>query len=243
MARLLKQRRELKKKFNTLTSPLKTGLSRLLKPLTDKIDVQITLFNKKRNGFSATSLPSRTRLSRLRRRIQNITVKNSRRAVGKLMSILSHRSNKLLFSDIDPNTMADPAQFKSAMHRQLDRVEAAIEIRQLQNLRKRLLTDYSFVLGTSSTKVVSNPPVLQLLEIGFVRSDVIPIQAAHPLPKGVPPTRVFNSAFVKIMMEHGFDPGATWTSADTMHFDFVEGFDKIQGSGGTFGPQGYQASR
>lgn len=40
----------------------------------------------------------------------------------------------------------------------------------------------------------------------------------------------FNQLFVKTMVLHGWQPGAAWSpgSVDTMHFDFVKGFDRVQ---------------
>jgi hypothetical protein len=40
--------------------------------------------------------------------------------------------------------------------------------------------------------------------------------------------RVFNAKFVRCMAMHGFNTLATWTGADTMHFDFREGFSAVQ---------------
>jgi len=40
----------------------------------------------------------------------------------------------------------------------------------------------------------------------------------------------FNQLFVKTMVLNGWQPGAAWSpgSVDTMHFDFVKGFDRVQ---------------
>lgn len=42
--------------------------------------------------------------------------------------------------------------------------------------------------------------------------------------------RGFNFLFFKTMVKHGFEPGATWQhgSTDPMHFDFVEGWQKLK---------------
>jgi hypothetical protein len=51
----------------------------------------------------------------------------------------------------------------------------------------------------------------------------------------------FNQLFVKTMVQYGWEPGAAWLpgSVDTMHFDFVKAFDRVQ-IGGTeqCGPYG-----
>jgi hypothetical protein len=40
----------------------------------------------------------------------------------------------------------------------------------------------------------------------------------------------FNQLFVKTMVLNGWQPGAAWSpgSVDTMHFDFVKGFDRVK---------------
>ena len=77
---------------------------------------------------------------------------------------------------------------------------------------------------------VSQPPIIQYLETGFARNDEM----------GAPDARqdaeVFNGEFVAGMMRFGWYPGAAWGAADTMHFDFLDGFDAIVGTAKSFGP-------
>ncbi|MGB2940377.1 MAG: hypothetical protein WBD38_08785 [Candidatus Dormiibacterota bacterium] len=60
---------------------------------------------------------------------------------------------------------------------------------------------------------------MQLIELGFFN-----------------PTDTFNKEFFKLMMEHGFQPGAAWSpgGTDPMHFDYVAGFDDL--AKGSHGP-------
>ncbi len=45
-----------------------------------------------------------------------------------------------------------------------------------------------------------------------------------------------NAAFVHTMMKYGFAPGAAWGATDSMHFDFVEGFQVFGRRRGKFSP-------
>jgi hypothetical protein len=73
---------------------------------------------------------------------------------------------------------------------------------------------------------------MQYLEKGFVKHDSLGAESSRP--KGV-----FNREFVTAMMRWGFSTGASWGKADTMHFDFEDGYAKVSGNRGTkFGPKG-----
>jgi hypothetical protein len=51
----------------------------------------------------------------------------------------------------------------------------------------------------------------------------------------------FNQQFVRTMVQYGWEPGAAWLpgSVDTMHFDFVKGFDRVKiGMNEQCGPHG-----
>jgi hypothetical protein len=66
--------------------------------------------------------------------------------------------------------------------------------------------------------------VLQLLELGFIRDDPMPAApaggsagAAGQAQPARPARRVdiFNKDFIRVMIEFGFDPGASWSAVDT----------------------------
>ena len=69
---------------------------------------------------------------------------------------------------------------------------------------------------------------MQLLEHGTVRDDPMPEPAAGGARQGV-----YNAAVVTTLAKFGWAPGAAY--GDTMHFDFVEGFN-AQVPGGRSGP-------
>ncbi len=98
---------------------------------------------------------------------------------------------------------------------------------------RRALLDPKFVFGTP-TKEAENEkggypgfrgsyryedvPLMQLLELGFVRTDpmLAPPSAGEKL-------EVFNAEVVATLAEFGFCPGATF--GDTMHFDYLAGYN------------------
>jgi hypothetical protein len=90
----------------------------------------------------------------------------------------------------------------------------------------------------TASKSVADPTVMQYLERGFVRHDELNVPGDGIDDDTV--KKVFNSEFIQAMLLHGFYTGAAWNSSvDTMHFDFLDGYDKIVGSPGKdkkFGP-------
>ena len=42
----------------------------------------------------------------------------------------------------------------------------------------------------------------------------------------------------RVLMEHGFAPGMQWDTADSMHFELVDGMSPFSGKSLTFGPLG-----
>lgn len=69
---------------------------------------------------------------------------------------------------------------------------------------------------------VTNAPLMQLIEHGFIRHDEVP---ARPGAKGM--EQVFNAEVATTLARFGFSPGASYR--DTMHFDFIEGYAAAPG--------------
>jgi len=114
--------------------------------------------------------------------------------------------------------------------------DARADMRELQFYQQKLL-DPAFVFGHGeksddghwrSKYGVSEVALMQLLEHGTVRDDPMPEPAAGGARQGV-----YNAAVVTTLAKFGFAPGAAY--GDTMHFDFVEGFN-TQVPGGRSGP-------
>jgi hypothetical protein len=85
---------------------------------------------------------------------------------------------------------------------------------------------------------VSNAPIMQFIEHGFVRNDEMPARSA-----GGDPKQVFNAEVATTLARFGFSPGAAFR--DTMHFDFIEGYGAAPGgrgqgnmAKGKYGPTG-----
>jgi len=64
---------------------------------------------------------------------------------------------------------------------------------------------------------VTNVPVMQMIEHGFVHDDEMPASEGKGGRK-----QVFNHTVVETLVRFGWSPGATY--GDTMHFDFIEGY-------------------
>ena len=125
--------------------------------------------------------------------------------------------------------------YLTAVH---DAKRSAGEVRVKRELIRRLRESPAAVFGTQSVRdkntgrlehkpTVAGPTVMQYLERGFARDDEMPEQPGAR-PGGKDARGVFNAAFIKCMAMFGFHTLATWSSVDTMHFDFQEGFDRIQ---------------
>ena len=105
--------------------------------------------------------------------------------------------------------------------------DAHADIKELQFYRKKLI-DPEFVFGRGekhsdghwgSKYDVSQVPLMQLLEHGTVRDDPMPDREASGARQGV-----YNGEVVATLAKYGWAPGANY--GDTMHFDFIEGFNK-----------------
>ena len=85
---------------------------------------------------------------------------------------------------------------------------------------------------------VTDAPVMQFIEHGFIRHDDMPQRPAGGVSK-----QVFNAEVATTLARYGFSPGAAFR--DTMHFDFIEGYSAAPGGRGQanmnknkYGPSG-----
>jgi hypothetical protein len=172
------------------------------------------------------------------------------RSQRELTALLTNRRFRAIFSTIDPSTFVSQEELKEAMRTRADQVRKARwdagEISTRLELIRRLSSDPRAVFGSpelvkhkkapaswEAPDTVRQPSVVQYLEKGFVKHDDLATSDAGS-KKGI-----FNREFVTAMMRWGFSTGASWGKADTMHFDFEDGYGMIQGNRGTkFGPKG-----
>ena len=84
---------------------------------------------------------------------------------------------------------------------------------------------------------VTNAPIMQFVEHGFIRHDEMPDRGA-----GGGANPVFNAEVAATLARYGFSPGASFR--DTMHFDFIEGYSASPGgrSPGNMNKNKYGAS-
>ena len=106
-------------------------------------------------------------------------------------------------------------------------VDAHADIQALEFYREKL-SDPKFVFGRGekhsdghwgSRYDVSQVPLMQLLEHGTVHDDPMPDRERSGARQGV-----YNGEVVATLAKYGWAPGANY--GDTMHFDFIEGFNK-----------------
>jgi len=173
---------------------------------------------------------------------------------AQLKEIYNNKKYKPIFADFDAALI--DSDFDVAKEKMAKRAEdvasardAAGEVWFREELIKRL-SDPEQVFGAgerhekdgqvtyTAGKAVADPSVMQYLERGFVRHDDLNVPGDGIDDNTV--KKVFNGEFIQSMLLHGFYTGAAWNSAvDTMHFDFLDGYDKIVGSPGKdkkFGP-------
>jgi hypothetical protein len=171
-----------------------------------------------------------------------------KKETAKPRSIMRKFRRRRSASPSDPAAFDDPIKLQEALLKRLRSIYYAYEVYRLDGYKKKLQEpDLNFIFGTEFkwdskeqrhlARTVSEPSITQLVELGFVRSDELPAEGEPA--KGKKP-EVQNHLFYEVMIEQGFDPGASWGSMDTMHFDFVKGYRALVGRG-SFGPKlGFQ---
>jgi hypothetical protein len=90
---------------------------------------------------------------------------------------------------------------------------AESKVKHYADLRTMLVSDGTFLFGTSIRKVADTPSLAQMLESGF-------FNPGKPGP-GAEDRGNFDAKFISEMAKHGFDAGAAWGGAvtDAMHFE------------------------
>lgn len=120
--------------------------------------------------------------------------------------------------------------------------DAHADIKELHFYQQKL-GDPAFVFGRGEKHAdghwgskydVSSVPLMQLLEHGTVRDDPMPERETGGARQGV-----YNAEVVATLARYGFAPGANY--GDTMHFDFIEGFNKAVPGGRS--PQNMKRTR
>lgn len=221
---------------NSVLAHMKTAFNPWVNQLTKEMSGEMA----KLSGPGSTAPIDAAKVGKLYTSIANTDNRKS------LIGIL--KNNAKIFPNIDPKNPPSGDALKSQLLARIQEVRDAKwapgELEARSQLIVRLTTDPTAVFGTSvkdttgkrkRQDVVSKPSVMQYLERGFTRNDPMqPGGAGGKSKKGV-----FNAAFIKCMMMFGFDTLAAYSSTDTMHFDYVKGFDSIRGkSGDEYAPVG-----
>jgi hypothetical protein len=174
-----------------------------------------------------------------------------------LIPILEHAPLAVIWNVAEMKQIAKFGDLQKAMSKRLGEMSkqdwrtkqyySEGEIKTRVELIRRLTSDankvFGVVQGGKIPLTVNNPAVMQILERGFARHDELRVltddQKADPKKIG-PLREVFNKEFVAAMFRFGFGTGATWSTVDTMHFDFMDGLASVDASlnmGGDYGPK------
>jgi Domain of unknown function (DUF4157) len=219
--------------FNAIQEQVVAAMQAVFEPWVDTLEGEV-------DTALATHQPAHVELDvtvaeveRLRNQVKAL---RNRTALDNLVA-----RNKKAFSALDPlpedmqQAKKEVADYLTAVH---DAKWSEGEVRVKLELIRRLRESPAAVFGMQSVRdkntgrlkhnpTVAGPTVMQYLERGFARDDEMPEQPGAR-PGGKDARGVFNAAFIKCMAMFGFNTLATWSGVDTMHFDFQEGFDRIQ---------------
>ncbi len=230
------QKAELKPHLDSVLSTMKSVFAPWVEELQTDVDKREQITSKEDRALAISPQDADDALNK---------VKNAK-SQRELTALLADKRYRVAFASIDPTSFASPAELKDVMQRRAAQVRQARwdagEIASRLEIIRRLSSDPRSVFGSikavgkswENPDQVVQPSVVQYMERGFVKHDELASAAPDEKDKGV-----FNREFVMAMMRWGFSTGASWNKADTMHFDFEDGFGMIQGNRGTkFGPKG-----
>lgn len=253
-------------KLNALRQPFLAELSEIIQPWIAKFDARISA-NREAVAAGAGQ-PDGKLVGELLKAVQSaLKGRNPTRAIDALRAKPKYAP---LLAGISEAVLADPRALRDHLEATATRIKSVASAKEslvaLVQVRNRMLTDPQFVLGkgtvdaktgqVAAKRTVADPSALQFLEMGLVfdgpkgaavqegaarapggaSADAAPPEAHDPeLAK-----HDYFREFTRVMIEHGFEAAGAWETADTMHFELVEGMDELQASGAnrSFGPQG-----
>ena len=191
-------------------------------------------------------IEAKEKLNTLEKRQEEISKKLKER-----MPVLLMKITKLIDQEVKKRTSKKKELLKElkeskdqsdALSKKIKSIDSEIE--KYNAIKDKVLNDYEYIFGIgpfwekSNYEIYINPPLLQILIYGFAREDAMPERTEEEIASNKGELRpVFNGELIKVMIEHGFDTGAAWDSADTMHFDYLPEFGKIKR--GLSGPKSY----
>lgn len=257
VAAILAQVTQLKEQLDALKRPFTEALERQLAPWLAKFDERIAAYQPALAGFDPENLPTQKLVDQALAVVK--AAKTARDPARALQKLTQDAKYGVLLQGVPEATLQDPALLKAHLTSTLAKVKAAgaakSSIEALRTVRDRLRSDLDFTLGSSDKNTVSDPSALQLMEVGVVyNGGALPRPAAQAdaasqssddpqVQRAQDPDLAqsdYFREFTRTLMEHGFECGGAWETADTMHFEFAEGMDELQGNaqGKTFGPLG-----
>lgn len=252
VAALLTKEAADRQSLTDLETKHQTAMRPQLQPMIDTVNAKVKALSAQAAAVDLATTPGPAYLKSVATQLRDMVLDGPATSAPARASFLKRlrairKNNEKTFVGIDAAAIDDPDKLKQAL---IDRVQFI----RLSQLSWQLNNDLEYVFGEPNKKVVlggrarqvGDPSVLQLLELGSTRNDPMPTSPtttgagtgttggkAAPAKR----TQVFNKEFMRVMMEFGFAPGAAWDAADTMHFDFVEGFG-VFANKGSYGPKG-----
>jgi len=233
--KLIAQKAGLKATLDKLTLDLTEIAQRILAPWINKVSSKVH-----RHALEAgVDMDSKWDLKHISRTYKQVRyARKKRRSINR---VLSNKRNVAMFEGIAPADASRSSQMVA--EEALARLNALANLTIFQSLEGKLSGDLDYVFGAKA-KTVNNPSMLQLVTRGFLRDDAMEIEetpegeSEAPAKKGKDELKpVFNREFVGVMMENGFDTGAAWSTADSMHFDHVPSFSVFDRTA-KYGPEG-----
>lgn len=175
------------------------GLEPSLLPTADALTGAVKSASRLIQQIDALQKQIKTRLSKRQR---NQVDKN----IDRARTLLGEKSTPL--TD-DAAAMAELQRLLGLLEQREHALVQKQWLDRVNALHTALTTDPTFIFGKNSDKVVSNPALTQLVDLGFFT-----LQGKAKAGK-----EAFNVDFVKSMVKHGFTHGATWGTPDLMHFE------------------------
>ena len=191
-------------------------------------------------------------LKRLDRALSRLKRARSRRSRERVLQRFAADPELApLIDGLASTERSDPKAVRAALttardqtRQQLDARDGAAAVRR----SRAKLDDLDYVFGTRAAKpgrggqwandAVSDPSAFQLARSGLLYQGNEGSHDQHYKGPNDDQRDIYYREIIRVLMVHGFAPGAQWKSADSMHFELVEQLNGIGGgSHGAFGRQ------
>lgn len=246
-----------KKSLVALQAPWLAELNQIIAPWLKKFDDRIA-------GYKSTiaanpDVPEATLVKEVTAAVER--ARKGRNAAAALAELRANPRFAPVLAGLADDVLTDPRRLREHLKQVSAKVQSIHAAKEslvaLEQVRATMTSDLAFSLGSGSRNpktgameakhTVADPSALQFLEVGTVfnggaapkKQAAEGAEAAAPAQQELAGHEYFRE-FTRTMIEHGFEAGGAWDSADTMHFELAEGMDHFQNStkDTTYGPKG-----